>query len=38
MKSSQLIKEGRLEEAMREVNNMLIVTNLGPKNTRDDMS
>lgn len=32
MKSSQLIKEGRLEEAMQEVNTMLIV------NARDDIS
>jgi hypothetical protein len=37
MKSSQLIKEGRLEEAMHEVNTMLIVTNdIG--NARDDVS
>jgi hypothetical protein len=38
MKSSQLIKEGRLEEAMQEVNTMLIVTNIPPKNARDDIS
>lgn len=38
MKSSQLIKEGRLEEAMQEVNTMLIVTNVAPKNARDDVS
>ena len=38
MKSSQLIKEGRLEEAMQEVNTMLIVTNIAPKTARDDVS
>lgn len=27
MKSSQLIREGRLEEAMQEVNTMLVVVN-----------
>lgn len=38
MKSSQLIKQGRFEEAMEEINSMLQPVNILAVNIEDDMS